>query len=324
MEILITKDKYMKNYNKHISILLLCLSLASCGSDGSLDFSATESVLRIASVQTTEAATTRAATAITTTGAQIGVFRIAATGYSSGASSSYTYLSGTWVAASDIYLNGRSANVCAYYPYNGSNTDATQIALASARYHTDIPADVPKDISYAVNQSVDATSAPLNFTMVHAYAMLKLVIDKQAGYSRKLSLAKVTLTSITTTAKLNITNGTRSNAATGNYTYEPTATGGAIVAIPETPDESCTTSALLIPYTIGSSGLRVTVDIKEDGVTTAKSLSCDITDLKNTALQAGTRYTAKLTLTATGLQAGTLMVADWTDKATTGGNAEFM
>lgn len=306
--------------------LSLCLSLTSC-SDSDDNTVATESILRITSVQTntgtnagTDASATRATagyTAISTPpGARIGIFRLTATGYSSNISnSSYTCTGTSWTTDNDIYLNGQSANVCAYYHYHSETeySNPASIPLASARYHTDISEDQAKDICYATSQSMNATSAPWNIKMEHACAQLVLKITKQKGYSRKFSLAKVTLGSIVTKATINITTGNVTNSTpTADYSYEPTATTGKVVPIPEEGSgDPCTTAALLIPYTVdATNGLTVTLYIKEEGATAAKDVSCYVEGLKGVELKAGVRYAVDLKLGVTGLQTKAILLED--------------
>lgn len=236
---------------------------------------------------------TRATTTLTS--GSIGIFCTA--GYDAAIyDREYTYSTNKWTAATPIYLDGRTATLCAYHPrtsvtFTNNTSTATLLTQAYA---------AAKDMSYATTGGANVCNKTpaASFSMKRAYARLKITLKRHAtNYIGTCKVASVTLNS-PASCTLNIQTGSYGANTTGanaSYTLNATLAAGG---------SNGTTDFLLPPQTVAAAGMTVTVNV--DGVNRSVAI------LKNVTMAAGSWYGVTLTLTDAAITVGgTVTVGDW-------------
>lgn len=305
--------------NKYLLITLTAsVMLASCDcEEGGVPNEPASLLVKEVRAGSETGSATRAATTTTLTSGSIGVFRAKDTGASPVYPTEcnnyeYAYNSG-WKpadATKTIYLTGKDINVCAYYPYNSdaAYADKTALPLTSTWYKSD---DTPsKDLCYATDQSVNATAAKrsVSFTMKHAMALLELVFYFDAGSGvLNINEIKVSNPALVGLAKFDIATGTqKENVISGSLTSESKY-------LPS-EDATTTVSALLVPFDMGGSGLKLEIArffvIPGNSTTTHTSSVTIPATLFGGKLEAGKRYRVKIA--ANGMVVTEVRALEWT------------
>ena len=237
---------------------------------------------------------TRAATTLTS--GSIGVYRLAATGYTGTRNNvEYTYSGGSWGVASGgtpIYLNGKAATICAYYPYNAfMSSDPTAIPLTSQLYSE------AADLSYVVGKSLSSGTATTTFDMQRAYAKVTFTLVHEASYNGNCVINNVSIANagVLTSNTLNMVTGVYGSGTAGTVSIDPgiasIASGG-----------STTATVLVVPSTAALSGnltLLFTIDgVKHTASLTASNLGA------SSKFEAGKNYgiTVKISGSGTTIQ----------------------
>lgn len=267
---------------KYFWIFLFCslLSLLSgCRND---DDWAGGGKLSISSVSVVSTENTRSSTALTN--GSIGVCLSGTTGYQSKVYR-YDYSGGTWVAnPGDIYLNTNPASICAFYPYNSSITDPTNISMTSQLCTTD------NDMVYSPNVTPPPSnqSNRVTFNMKHAYSKLTFIIQNIAMPDPcKIDQIQITNPGFMSTGTIDITSGSYIERELG-----ATISGSPnIVSIPK--GSSATASFLVVPPSDNLTG-NITVKCKVNG--TDKATAFDVAAYKLATIAPGQDYQIYLSL----------------------------
>jgi hypothetical protein len=237
----------------------------------------------------------------------IGVYRLAGTGYSETKNNvHYTNTGSGWTVATGvtpIYLTKNSANLCAYYPYSSNAEYAnggTAVTLTSQEYATS------KDLCYKTNVTASSTQSA-TFTLSHAYAMLTFTLTRGSTYPKNATCAvsniSIANAGIISAGTLNMTAGSYATTTLGSVTYDAGITGIA-------SGSSVTTSVLMIPVTTAmSSNIMLTVTVDGKPMSTTLSIS---------TLAANTNYSIPITINGTALSVGSVtFTTGWTIQTVT-------
>lgn len=262
---------------------------------------------------------------VTVTTGSLGIFRSKGTGYTGTLDNlKYTYMGVDkgWqpaTAADTLFLNGDDVEVCAYYPYNGDAFFGSpeQILLASGKYFGSgvaNPSDSYEgtDICYAVNRTVNAARRATTFEMKHALALLEFRISKEAGYVGDCRITSISIMNpeLILGSSIDITNGTYATTpAKGTLTYNPGTDADGILI----ESSAVTTGALLIPFVPAADGLTIAFTVNGTPVEAAIPTS-DIAQL-----EAGRRYSVKVTMKANSMQVTGVDMMPW-DEVGVGGD----
>lgn len=249
-----------------------------------------------------EASSTRG-TPVAVTSGSIGVFLAdAASGnYEPRNNARYTYDTGkaAWTSDDALFFNDGDANVCAYYPYDDTQTDSKKIVLTTQVY------DAAKDLSFATDQTMNATNNTVSFNMNHAYALLELHLKRDA-VKDDLTFKQIDLIApgMTNTGNVDITNGT--------FDTPVPATDGKF-SLTETFTLSKNTSTtvhkvLIVPTNTLAGGTKFTFTLDDDDSTT---MSVTISSL--TQYEKKKRYIANLTINGTDVVVNSVNVVAWTE-----------
>lgn len=272
--------------------------LTSCGSDTQTIADNGELVPLAISASYISTVKTRSATLLNE--GSIGIFLLENLpfGYT-GAFSKYSY--GTeWAAAADsdiVYLNNKTADLCAYYPYDPLLKNDSAISLISAKY------TASKDISFNKKISANNIDASVNFTMDHAYSQIQFDITKDSIYSGTGAVGNISIANagILKSATLNLWDGAYAYAAGDSATVSYDA---AIASIAFKGNVS--SNVLMVPVASNMTGLIVFTFIV-DGVTMTASMNAADMPL----LAAGNVYKVAVTLKGTKLLITSVNVTDW-------------
>lgn len=242
----------------------------------------------------------------------IGIFRSQSTGYTDKQSNKkYTYADTGWQPATPgdvILLNADNAAVCAYYPYHAdaAYADETALPLNSGLYTGGNGTHDPADLCYDTNRPLNAARRTANFTMRHALAMLEFKLSKEAGYVGECRVTSVSLLNpgLITSSAIDISGGTYGTAPVkGSLTYSfGTDADGILIE-----SSAVTTAALLVPFTPTADGLSVSFTV--NGTPT----EANIPVATLAGVEAGHRYTVKITLKAGSMQVTGVDRMPWTE-----------
>lgn len=298
--------------------------LHSCSADGQPDgMLPTEVSLHVSSATVDAGGHTDAGTAtrlagddvaIPVTQGSLGIFRSQGTGYAGGLDNkkyNYTGTADGWQPATPgdvISLNASAADVCAYYPYHGdvAYSDKTALPLTSGKYAGGTGTHDPADLCYDTDRPVSSIMPATAFTMRHALAMLEFKLSKEAGYIGECRVTSVSLLNpgLITSSAIDISGGTYGTAPVkGPLTYSFGTDAGGV------PIESSavTTAALLVPFTPTADGLSVSFTV--NGTPT----EANIPVATLAGVEAGHRYTVKITLKAGSIQVTGVDRMPWTE-----------
>lgn len=236
----------------------------------------------------------------------IGVFLadVASGNYESRNNACYTYdtKESAWASNDALFFNEGDANVCAYYPYDETQTDSKAIKLTTQAY------DAAKDLSFATNQTMNATNNKVSFNMDHAYALLELRL-KREDIKDDLTFKQIDViaTGLTDTTTVDITNGT--------FSAVPALLDGGKLSMPLNPvltlSKSTATTVkkvLIVPTGALTGGTKFTFTLDDDDSTT---MSVTISSL--TRYEKKKRYIANLTINGTDVVANSVQVVPWTE-----------
>lgn len=251
---------------------------------------------------------------VTVTQGSLGIFRSRGAGYADGQNNKqYTYTGADkgWQAAGPgdvIRLSGSDAEVCAYYPYHsdGSYSDRTALPLVSSGYTAAGGTHDPADICYDTDRTVSGTRRNTGFTMKHALAMLEFRLSRETGYTGDCRVTSVSLLNpeLVTSSAIDITNGAYSAVTTkGTLTYNPGPDAGGILI----GSAAATTAALLVPFTPAAAGLTVSF------IVNGTPVEANIPLATIARVEAGHRYTVKITLKAASMQVTGVDMMPWTE-----------
>lgn len=300
-----------------------CTLLCSCSNTDSPANTQDNGELKALSVSSAsmDAFVTRShVTELTTDGAVIGMFLKddATSGYTAQANVKYVYAAATPVwggatATDVIYLNNNNAQVCAYYPYGATVTDASAVALTSQENLV----DGSKDLSYSVYNTTDLNNAnnTISLTMVHAYAKITFSITRDESYTGTCAVTKIKIADgsdggkIIPSSSLNITNGTYSDNTPDSVVCALTSTTPVYdgISVTTTPEEA---ALLLVPVAALDNTTKFTFTV--DGNAMSATLNTSSTDILN-SLIAGSNYIINVVIKGKGLQIVSVSIADWED-----------
>ena len=308
------------------SLVLLALSalLACCTQDelpgGSVippgySLYVSSTVIGSGSHSETEVSTRAGSVLVPVTNGSLGIFRSKGAGYSGELNNiEYTYTGAAkgWqpTASTDtILLNGGDADVCAYYPYDGAMNfiDKTRIPIYSGKYtgnYSAVAGSSVYDLCYDINRTLNGSKRATTFEMKHAMAMLEFKITKDAGYQGDCRVTSVSILNpnLITESSIDISSGTYATTSSkGTVAYNPgdDADGILIGSI------AATTSALLVPFTPDADGLTLSFAVNDMPVT------ANIGTDKLPKVEAGNRYTVKLTMKATSMEVTGVDMLPW-------------
>lgn len=307
-----------------IYISAVCALLCSCSNTDNPADNKDNGITKALSVSSTsmDAFATRAATELTTDGAAIGMFLKddAGSGYVAADNSNVKYVYtaantpkwGGATTADVIYLNNNNAQVCAYYPYDATVTDATAVALLSQENLL----DGSKDLSYSIYNAgtLNNTNNEIALTMNHAYAKITFSITRDQSYAGTCAITNVKLEDVTNpdskiiaSSTLNITDGTYSSPTFGAVNISVDATTAVFDGI-ATPED---VSVLMVPVAALDDLTKISFTVDSNLMSTTLDTSAATGTLK--ALAAGTNYKINVTIKGKGLQITTVSITDWVD-----------
>lgn len=216
-----------------------------------------------------------------------------------------------WTTDKAIYLGGEEANVCAYYPYSAAQTSSVA-ALTTQAYATD------KDLSYAPNVRVNGgpdeaingqVGRHVTFVLKRAYSRAKVEFIRKS-YTATGKITQITWKKIPLSAKLNITDGTYTDLATGEkaVTVDYTLPETDALSINEA-DELLVAPGKMAELAAGDKeGLALTITIDGKPMTTYIKPS-DLNELK-----AGKYYNFKVNINATEIDIENVSLENWEEK----------
>ena len=266
---------------------------------------------------------TRATTAtLEKDGAQIGIFRAKATGYTDAQNNiPYKYTAGStnaWapsVASTPVWLLSGNVQVCAYYPYQSGHTTSTAIPLTTGLYTAD------GDISFAGNREMNGTPSKkiTTFAMKRAMAKIRFTL-KKGDYPGTCSVSKIKLANsnlpLTGVIDITGTNNVATAQTKGAFEYNPLSTGSlsAIAA------GTATQEVLLIPFEIGTDG-KLTVTLTVD----TKNMQLDLpaATFTNSKIEPGKFYQLTVKLNGTKLEVTSVTIENWEDIQLTDGGSDY-
>jgi hypothetical protein len=223
----------------------------------------------------------------------LGVFRLADSdaGLAASANNLYTGTSGNWVATNGNVITAGTTSVCAYSPYYGSYSDATQLPLTAwMGLTTDTPSN---ELLYALPTKASSVSGNTSFTLNRAYTMLRFTLSgfSTLGGTNLVSSFSIYNKNLPASSSVNITGTSAAyGAITKQSTYEMTCTVNKLLS--ETP----VIDVLLPPCTLyDESNTTLDVTITVDG--TDRQISLDlVANNINGALADGNIYPVNLKL----------------------------
>ena len=305
-------------------LVILSSLLASCaGDEQQAGMPGAEGSLHVSSVTVNPGGHTDAGAATRLTGddvampvtqGSLGIFRSRSTGYDGTQDNKkYTYIEtgNGWQPATPgdaILLNANVADVCAYYPYHSdaAYSDKTALPLTPGKYAGGNGTHDPADLCYDTDRPVSSTRRTTGFTMRHAMAMLELKLSKETGYVGDCRVTSVSLLNpgLITSSAINITDGTYSAAPVkGTLTYSPgTDADGMLIG-----SAAATTAALLVPFTPSGAGLTVSFNVN------GTPIEANIPATTIAKVEAGHRYTVKITMKASSMQVTGVDMMPWTE-----------
>lgn len=246
---------------------------------------------------------TRAAATITS--GSIGVFLAdAASGnYEPRANACYTYntTDGKWASDNALFFSEADAHVCAYYPYDADQADSHAIELATQKY------DAAKDLSFAVNSTMNATSNSVTFNMNHAYALMEINL-KRENIKDDISFEKIDIvaTGLNASNTVDITNGTYSTPVActdGKFTYREDAA----ISLPKNSN-TVQCKVLLVPTGTLTGGTKFSFTLDD-----AESTTMSVTIATLTQYEKKKRYIVNLTVNGTEVVTQSVTVRPWTE-----------
>lgn len=198
-------------------------------------------------------------------GSKIGVFRVAdaAAGYKAVNNTLYTLNGSAWTTASPIYVSGKEAKLCAYYPYSAGQATST-VLLTAQTYAAD------KDVCFAKvddAQHIKNTAPDVTFAMERAYSQLTLAMTRDYKYPLVCKVTAVKLEmeggqNLMQTKTLNIENESMADGTTAtSLSYTTTGAMHDTGLTASVPDK--TFRLLLPPQTLPNAGLKLTLTIDE-------------------------------------------------------------
>lgn len=308
------------------SLVLLALSalLACCTQDelpgGSVippgySLYVSSTVIGSGSHSETEVSTRAGSVLVPVTKGSLGIFRSKGAGYSGELNNiEYTYTGAAkgWqpTAPTDtILLNGGDADVCAYYPYDGAMNfiDKTRMPIYSGKYtgnYSAVAGSFVYDLCYDINRTLNGSKRATTFEMKHAMAMLEFKITKDADYQGDCRVTSVSILNpnLITESSIDISSGTYATTfSKGTVAYNPGADADGILI----GSIATTTSALLVPFTPDADGITLSFAVNDMPV--EATIGTD----KLPKVEAGNRYTVKLTMKATSMQVTGVDMLPW-------------
>lgn len=198
-------------------------------------------------------------------GSKIGVFRVADedAGYEAVNNTLYTQSGSTWASESPIYVSGKAAKLCAYYPYSAEQTTSI-VTLTAQKYAAD------KDVCFAKvddAQKIKNTTPDVTFAMERAYSQLTLAMTRDYKYPLVCKVTAVKLEmegkqNLKQTRTLNIENESMADGTTAtSLSYTTTGDMHNTGLTPNVTDN--TFRLLLPPQTLPNAGLKLTLTIDD-------------------------------------------------------------
>ncbi len=203
-----------------------------------------------------------------------------------------------------INLKEEYANLCAYYPYSATVTDAARVTLTPH-----ILADDETPLAYATNHAANAANKSVLFSMRQAYCGWKSTSSGQyqrgSHIERKFSLIAAGLNK---ESVLNIGTGVASDIAAdaGILTFS----GDMALA----KNSTVTRNIVLPPAAAAPGGLKVGVKVKEYG---NRVLNTTLNGL--TRWRATPKYAVTITVNGTTLGVSSVEVLPWTQTTVNNG-----
>lgn len=196
---------------------------------------------------------------------------------------------------------------------SGELSAQTAVAFNTAADQTSAANYQNSDFVWGVKENVTTTASAVEVPLIHKLSKINVNIAAGTGVAlSSLKGASITLADVNLAGTANLTTGAVSTtgSTTSTLTFT-TATADPTGTFVSNTSTSCyTASAIIIPQTITSKDLTITLS---NGSTYKYSLS--------KAFAASTSYTFDITVNASGLSL-TTTISDWTSGGTTTGTAE--
>lgn len=249
---------------------------------------------------------TRATTTIES--GSIGVFLadadVSGSNYEPRVNACYTYntTDSKWASDDALFFSEADANVCAYYPYDADQTDSHAIKLTTQKY------DAAKDLSFAVNSTMNATNNSVTFNMNHAYALMEINL-KRENIKDDISFEKIDLVAAGLNASNTVditdgTYGTSTGCVDGTFTYREDAA----ISLPKTSN-TVQCKVLLVPTGTLTSGTKFSFTLDD-----AESTTMSVTITSLTQYEKKKKYIVNLTVNGTEVVTQSVTVKEWTEK----------
>jgi hypothetical protein len=214
----------------------------------------------------------------------IGVFRLAANGYTAQNNMEYKNTGGTWAAADNsnrILLGSSDATLCTYAPYSSAVTDFASVPLNSGIY------SASTDLCYACNTGVNFNNmgSGVSFPMKHAYAELTINFTRDQTLIGSGNVTAVTISGAASSGKFNISSGALTSVTSGNVAFS-----GSPLCNVSSSSVSRSIEALMVPVSLSSSGLTFSINV--DGIIK----TCTVPSSQISKLESGKNYTVNINL----------------------------
>jgi hypothetical protein len=247
----------------------------------------------------------------------IGVFRLAANGYTVQNNMEYKNTVGTWAAADNnnrILLGSSDATLCTYAPYSSSVTDFTSVPMNSGVY------SASTDLCYDNKSGVNFSNigSGVSFSMKHAYAELTLNLTRDLTLTSTGNVNSITISGAASSGKLNISSGAMTSVTSGNVLLS-----GTPLCTVASSSVTRTVEVLMVPTSVSSSGLTFSLNV--DGI----DRICTVPSSQISTLEGGRNYSVNINIFGTQPESNSYIVSPGgticipVSRATAGNAANF-
>lgn len=302
------------NFTRAIRCLCVCLALPAfpgCSPDNGASESlpAPDEMVPVVIAQASLGAEVTSRGTITTSGARLGVIRMAENTYPEQYGTVYTYDGTAWTSTSSpIKVDNRAATLYGYYPYADPSGDYAGLKAGTTFILKAQPYDAAKDICYQRVEDVTNTNPIARFTnMQHAYSQIAVKLTRpDPGFGGSCVISRVSVTVPASATFDMVTSETSGMQSITTVQYDPTTT----VDIAAGSSDSAS-SFLVPPHTVGEAGIVVSISV--NGAESSATVPANLFP----AMVSGTQYTISLTLTDTGVTlSGSVTITDMVDDET--------
>lgn len=235
-------------------------------------------------------------------GTSIGVFLsnpVGSMDYTPKINIQYTNAASSWSPpAEDIRLKAQDANLCAYYPYDASVTDAGRVSIKPKKLTNGEGA-----LAFANGVIANSEKNAINFTMKQACSLLVLNFIRESKDAITLNDLSLTNNGFYKESVLNINDGhtVNNSKADGGMLLIPGE-----ITLPKSGNVSCYIA--LPPPASLTNGVTISMKVKEYG---NRKLTTTITRL--TQMEQGYRYDVALAVNGTSLGVTSVEKLEWDD-----------